>query len=46
MGFRNVILRYPRRKLTVIVLTNRNDPEPYDKARAIAALYLPGAPAR
>jgi CubicO group peptidase (beta-lactamase class C family) len=45
-GFRNVILRYPQRKLTVIVLTNRNDPEPYDTARAIARLYLPGTRAR
>jgi len=42
-GFRNVILRYPQRRLTVIVLTNRNEPEPYDTARAIARLYLPGA---
>jgi CubicO group peptidase (beta-lactamase class C family)/microsomal dipeptidase-like Zn-dependent dipeptidase len=41
-GFRNVILRYPERKLTVIVLTNRNEPEPYATARAIARLYLPG----
>jgi CubicO group peptidase (beta-lactamase class C family) len=42
-GFRNVIIRYPKRKLTVIVLTNRNDPEPYATAREIARLYLPGA---
>ena len=42
-GFRNVILRYPQRKLTVIVLTNRNEPEPYATALAIARLYLPGA---
>jgi CubicO group peptidase (beta-lactamase class C family) len=41
-GFRNVIIRYPRRKLTVIVLTNRNDPEPYATARDIAKLYLSG----
>jgi CubicO group peptidase (beta-lactamase class C family) len=41
-GFRNVIIRYPRRKLTVIVLTNRNDPEPFATARDIAKLYLPG----
>ena len=41
-GFRNVILRYPERKLSVIVLTNRNDPEPYMTAKAIADLYLPG----
>ena len=42
-GFRNVIIRYPERKLTVIVLTNRNDPEPYSTALAIARLFLPGA---
>ena len=41
-GFRNVIVRYPERKLTVIVLTNRNDPEPYPTALAIAQLFLPG----
>jgi CubicO group peptidase (beta-lactamase class C family) len=35
-GFRNVIVRYPRRHLTVILLTNRNDPEPYTLAQAIA----------
>jgi CubicO group peptidase (beta-lactamase class C family) len=37
VGFRNVIVRYPKRRLTVVVLTNRNDPEPYQLARAIAA---------
>jgi CubicO group peptidase (beta-lactamase class C family)/microsomal dipeptidase-like Zn-dependent dipeptidase len=42
-GFRNVILRYPQRKLTVIVLTNRNDPEPYSTAQAIARLFLSGS---
>jgi CubicO group peptidase (beta-lactamase class C family) len=41
-GFRNVIIRYPERKLTIIVLTNRNDPEPYSTALAIAQLFLPG----
>jgi CubicO group peptidase (beta-lactamase class C family) len=40
IGFRNVIVRYPKRHLTVIVLTNRNDPEPYRMALAIAQLYL------
>ncbi len=40
MGFRNIIVRYPERRMTVIVLTNRNDPEPYRTALAIAALYL------
>ena len=43
IGFRNVIARWPRRHLTVIVLTNRNDPEPYATARAIADLFL-GSP--
>jgi CubicO group peptidase (beta-lactamase class C family) len=42
-GFRNVIIRDPERRLTVIVLTNRNDPEPYVTARAIAKLYSKAA---
>lgn len=37
IGFRNVILRWPSRRLTVVLLTNRNDPEPYALARRIAA---------
>jgi len=43
VGFRNVIVRYPRRRFTVIVLTNRDAPEPYPLALAIAKLYLPDA---
>ena len=39
-SFRNVIVRYPKRHLTVILLTNRNDPEPYKTALQIANLYL------
>jgi CubicO group peptidase (beta-lactamase class C family) len=39
-GFRNVIVRYPKRRLTVVVLTNRNDPEPYRTALAIGELFL------
>ena len=39
-GFRNVIVRYPARRLTVIVLTNRNTPEPYEMAKEIARHYL------
>jgi CubicO group peptidase (beta-lactamase class C family) len=39
VGFRNVMLRFPERQLTVIVLTNRNGPEPYPLARRIAALW-------
>jgi CubicO group peptidase (beta-lactamase class C family) len=45
VGFRNVIVRWPRRHFTVIVLTNRDAPEPYDTALAIARLYLPDADA-
>ncbi len=41
IGFRNVILRWPRERLTVIVLTNRDDPEPYALAQAIARLFRP-----
>ena len=44
-GFRNVIVRYPRSHCTVIVLTNRNDPEPYTVALAIAKLFIPDADA-
>jgi CubicO group peptidase (beta-lactamase class C family) len=40
MGFRNVIIRYPERHFTVVLLTNRNDPEPYQTARSIAQLFL------
>ena len=40
IGFRNVILRWPERRLTVVLLSNRNDPEPYALARRIADLYL------
>jgi CubicO group peptidase (beta-lactamase class C family) len=39
-GFRNVIIRYPQQRLTVILLSNRNDPEPYQTARAIARVFL------
>jgi len=37
-GFRNVIVRYPARKLTIVILTNRNTPEPYETALAVAKL--------
>ena len=39
IGFRNVIVRYPNRHMTIVLLTNRNDPEPYKTALAIAALF-------
>jgi CubicO group peptidase (beta-lactamase class C family) len=41
IGFRNVIVRWPQRHLTVVLLSNRNDPEPYRTALAIGALFLP-----
>ena len=40
IGFRNVIIRYPEHRFTVVLLTNRDDPEPYQTARAIAQLLL------
>lgn len=40
IGFRNVILRWPKQHLTVILLSNRNEPGPYDTALDIAKLFL------
>ncbi|QNK03808.1 serine hydrolase domain-containing protein [Dyella telluris] len=40
MGFRNVIIRWPKQHLTVILLSNRNDPEPYSTALAIGEHFL------
>jgi CubicO group peptidase (beta-lactamase class C family) len=40
MGFRNVIVRYPRQHLTVLLLTNRNYPEPYPLALRIAGMFI------
>jgi len=39
-GFRNVIVRYPLRRLTVIILSNRDDPPPYETALSIAKLFM------
>lgn len=36
VGFRNVVVRWPARRLTVIVLTNRGEGEPYRLALGIA----------
>ena len=41
IGFRNVIVRYPDEQLTVILLSNRNDPEPFLTATEIAAQFKP-----
>jgi CubicO group peptidase (beta-lactamase class C family) len=43
IGFRNVIVRWPQQHLTVVILSNRNDPEPYTLALAIATLFYPDA---
>lgn len=40
IGFRNVIVRWPKQHLTVILLSNRNDPEPYQTVLKIAAPFL------
>lgn len=42
-GFRNVIVRFPSQRLTVVLLTNRDDPEPYETALAVADLYRAGS---
>lgn len=39
-GFTNGIIRYPERRLTVVVLTNRTGGAPWDIAQRIAELYL------
>lgn len=39
-GFRNVILRYPSRRLTVVILTNRDNPQPYKTALTIAESFI------
>ncbi len=40
IGFRNVIVRWPQRRITVIILSNRNEPEPYRMALTIADRFL------
>lgn len=40
IGFRNVIIRWPKQHVTVIILSNRNDPQPYPVALTIGELYL------
>jgi CubicO group peptidase (beta-lactamase class C family) len=43
LGFRTVILRYLERRLTVLLLTNRNDLSPYATAVAVAREFLPNS---
>jgi CubicO group peptidase (beta-lactamase class C family) len=39
IGFRNVVVRFPKRRLSVFVLTNRDEPRPYALALAIAEVF-------
>jgi CubicO group peptidase (beta-lactamase class C family) len=39
-GFRNVLMRFPEKRLTVVLLTNRNDPAPYATALKVADLFF------
>lgn len=39
-GFRNALFRLPDQRLTVIILTNRNEGEPIELARKVADLVL------
>ncbi len=39
-GFRNAILRFPSKKFTVFILTNRNEGDPIVIAKKIAEMYL------
>ncbi len=41
IGFRNAVVRFPERRLTVLVLTNRDAPGPYPIALRIAKLVSP-----
>jgi CubicO group peptidase (beta-lactamase class C family) len=41
IGFRNVIVRWPKQHFTIVLLSNRNAPEPYRTVLAIARIYQP-----
>jgi CubicO group peptidase (beta-lactamase class C family) len=41
IGFRNAVVRFPERRLTVLVLTNRDEPGPYPIALRIAEIISP-----
>ena len=45
IGFRNSHMRWPRQRVSVVVLSNRNAPTPSALARQIGALVLPAAEA-
>ena len=39
-GFTNIIYRFPARRLTIVVLTNRSDSAPWERADRMATLLL------
>jgi CubicO group peptidase (beta-lactamase class C family) len=39
VGFRNVVVRFPERRFSVFVLTNRDDPSPYRLALRVAEVF-------
>jgi CubicO group peptidase (beta-lactamase class C family) len=39
IGFRNAVVRFPARRLTVLILTNRDEPEPYPIALRVAEMF-------
>jgi CubicO group peptidase (beta-lactamase class C family) len=41
IGFRNAVVRFPERRLTALVLTNRDEPGPYPIALRIAEIISP-----
>ncbi len=45
IGFRNAFVRWPEQHLTVVMLSNRNHPTPYDTAIEIGELFLQDMPA-
>lgn len=40
IGFNNVIIRWPKQHVTVVILTNRNEFQPYPLALTIGQLFL------
>ena len=41
-GFTNIVYRFPAQQLTIVVLTNRSDSAPWDRADRIATALLGG----
>jgi hypothetical protein len=40
IGLRNAIVRYPKRHMTVVILTNRDEPEPYPLVEQIVRTVI------